>query len=234
MAIRLPIAPALGIVTAMDALWMAGAAAVGAGFGWVFPGVQHVLYSEPQYRTQAATGRKLLGLRLFAMSAAAVSLALALRPDFYEVGPALLTAACLLVLVALSSTDFDRRRIPNTLTYPAFAVALALCWAWPDRTVGEMLLGAGAGVVAAMALVGFGVLLGGGGLGLGIGDGKLIILMGAMIGWPGVFPAVVYGILLGGLVAVVMLVRHGRGATFSYGPYLAAGAALALLFPSLR
>ena len=93
---------------------------------------------------------------------------------------------------------------------------------------------AGAGVVAAMALVGFGVLLGGGGLGLGIGDGKLIILMGAMIGWPGVFPAVVYGILLGGLVAVVMLVRHGRGATFSYGPYLAAGAALALLFPSLR
>ncbi|MBK9545368.1 MAG: prepilin peptidase [Dehalococcoidia bacterium] len=96
------------------------------------------------------------------MTAAAVSLALALRPDFYEAGPALLTAACLLVLVALSSTDFDRRRIPNTLTYPAFAVALALCWAWPDRTVGEMLLGAG--VVAAMALVGFGVLLGGGGL----------------------------------------------------------------------
>lgn len=218
----------------MDAVLVVVGALVGLGFGWAFPGYQHGLYSESAFREAPAPGRKLLLLRLFAMATAGVSLALAFRPNFYEIGPAAATAAYLLVLVGLSSTDFDRRRIPNRVTYPAFAAALALCWIWPDRSVTEMLMGTGAGIVAAMALVGFGVFLGGGGLGLGIGDGKLIILMGAMIGWPGVLSGLLYGILLGGVVAVVMLVRRGRGATFSYGPCLAAGAALVMLFPNLR
>jgi leader peptidase (prepilin peptidase)/N-methyltransferase len=89
-------------------------------------------------------------------------------------------------------------------------------------------------VAAAIILVGLGILLGGGGMGLGIGDGKLMILMGAMIGWPGVIQGLFFGVLLAGVVAVVLLVRSGRAATFSYGPYLAAGAALVLLFPGLR
>ena len=148
--------------------------------------------------------------------------------------PALLTAAFLLVLVAVSSTDFDRRRIPNKLTYPAFLVALALCWVWPDRSIAGVFIGTGAGIGAAVLLVGIGLLAGGGAMGLGIGDGKLMILMGAMVGWPGILSALFYGILAAGLVALVLLIRKGRGATFSYGPYLAAGAALLLLFPDLR
>lgn len=207
---------------------------VGVAYGWFLPTWQQVLYSEPEYRSAPATGRTLWLLRIFGIAGAGAGLALAFRSDFYDFGPALLTAAFVLVLVTISSTDFERRRIPNKLTYPAFLVALALCWAWPDRSVQDILLGTAVGVAAAVLLVGLGVFFGGGGVGLGIGDGKLMILMGAMTGWPGILPALFYGVLGAGLVAVVLMVTKGRGATFSYGPYLAAGAALVLLFPDLR
>ncbi len=218
----------------MEILAVVAAVLVGVGLGWVFPGFQHRLYTEPEYRAVPASGRPLLALRLFCVVAAGTSLGLAFRPDLYHFGPALLTSACLLVLIAVSSTDFERRRIPNSVTYPAFLAALAFCWAWPDRSVGDILVGTGVGAAAAVLLVGLGILLGGGGMGLGIGDGKLMILMGAMVGWPGILPALFYGMILGGLVAVVLLVRKGRRAAFSYGPYLAAGGALVLLFPTVR
>lgn len=232
--LALLVAPLVRIVVRMDAFPMVVGALTGLVAGWVFPAYQYLLYSEAEFRAAPAAGRRLLLLRLFSMSAAGGALALAFRPDFYEFGPTLLTAAFLLVLVALSSTDFDRRRIPNKLTYPAFLVAVALCWAWPDRTVGEVFIGIGVGVAAAVLLVGVGILVGGGGMGLGIGDGKLMIVMGALVGWPGIMSALFYGILAAGLVSVVLLIRRGRGAAFSYGPYLAAGAGLLLLFPDLR
>lgn len=207
---------------------------LGLIFGWVVPAHQSVLYSEKEFQAAPATGRTLWFLRIFAMAAAGAGLALAFRSNLYEFGPALVTAGFLLVLVTVSSTDFERRRIPNVVTYPAFVVGLALCWVWPDRSVADILIGAGAGTGTAVLLVGVGVFFGGGGAGLGIGDGKLMMLMGAMVGWPAIMPALFYGILGAGLVAIVLMIRRGRGATFSYGPYLAGGAALVLLFPSLR
>ncbi len=218
----------------MDAVLPIVAGAVGVGFGWLLPVRQQFLYSEAEFQAAPATGRTLWLLRIFAMATAGAGLGLAFRQDFYDLGPALLTAVFILVLVTVSSTDFERRRIPNKVTYPAFLFALALCWAWPDRTVQDILVGTGVGTLAAVLLVGLGVFFGGGGVGLGVGDGKLMILMGAMIGWPGILPALFYGVLGAGLVAVVLMVRKGRGATFSYGPYLAAGAGLVLLFADLR
>jgi hypothetical protein len=55
-----------------------------------------------------------------------------------------------------------------------------------------------------------------------------------MVGWPGIIQALFFGILFAGVVAVAFLLSKGPRATFSYGPYLAAGAALVLLFPGLR
>ena len=218
----------------MDSAAVVVAVVVGVIAGWVFPGYQHVLYSEPEYRAAPASGKTLLALRVFCMVSAGTTLGLAFRPGLYDFGPAAVTGACLLVLVAVSSTDFERRRIPNVVTYPAFVVAMALCWAWPDRSVGNVFLGAGVGLAVGVVLVGLGIVLGGSGMGLGVGDGKLMLLLGAMIGWPGIMPALLYGMILGGVVAVTLLVRKGRNAAFSYGPYLAAGGAIALLFPGVR
>lgn len=218
----------------METFGVIAAALAGVAFGFILPAVQHNLYSEAEYRATPASGRTLWLLRIFSMVVAGAGLAFAFRPDLYEFGPALLTGVFILILVTVSSTDFERRRIPNKVSYPAFLVALALCWAWPDRSVTDILLGAGVGTAAAVLLVGLGVFLGGGGMGLGVGDGKLMMVIGAMVGWPGVIAALFYGILGAGIVALVLMVKQGRGATFSYGPYLAGGAALLLLFPSLR
>ena len=88
-------------------------------------------------------------------------------------------------------------------------------------------------MAVAVVLIALGALFGGGSMGLGIGDGKLIILLGLILGWPSLMPALFYGIVGAGLVAVVLLFTKGRRATFSYGPYLAAGGALLLLFPAI-
>jgi prepilin signal peptidase PulO-like enzyme (type II secretory pathway) len=217
----------------MDLAAMLSAGLPGAVAGWMFPQFQHDLYTEPEFREQPATGRTLLLLRLFCAISACAGLALAFRPDHYDVGPAALSAAFLLLLVALSSTDFERRRIPNKLTYPAAVLAIVVCWAWPDRSVGDIALGGLVAVGVAALLVGLGAVVGGPGLALGIGDGKLIIVLGLILGWPGIMPALFYGIAGAGVVAVVLMVRKGRRATFSYGPYLAAGGAIVLLFPSV-
>lgn len=196
----------------------------GAVFGALTPRFQHRLYSEAEFRAAPASGRKLLLLQAFGALAGGTSLALAFRPGFYDALPSLLTAAFLLVLVVLSCTDFDRRRIPNVVTYPAAAAALAVCWVWPDRSVGEVAIGAAAAVAVA---VGLGFMRFGG------GDLKLVVLMGVLLGWRALMPALLYGFLFGGLVAVVLLLRGGRRSTFAYGPYLAIGAGIVMLFPSI-
>ena len=217
----------------MDLAAMLGAGLFGAVAGWMFPPFQHHLYSETEFRENPASGRTLLLLRLFCAVGAGAGLALAFRPGPYSIGPATLSALILLALVALSSTDFERRRIPNKLTYPAAVFAVAVCWAWPDRSVADIALGGGIAIAVAALMVGLGAVIGGPGLALGIGDGKLIIVLGLILGWPGIMPALFYGIAGAGVVALVLMVRKGRRATFSYGPYLAAGGAVVLLFPSL-
>jgi leader peptidase (prepilin peptidase)/N-methyltransferase len=166
----------------------------------------------------------LLLLRAFAVPAGAAALGLAFRPDHYDFGPALLTAGFLLVLLTLASTDFHRRRIPNKLTYPAAMAAMAVCWAWPDRSIAEIAIGATAALAVAVLLV-F--------LRFGGGDSKLVVVIGLLVGWPGVMPAILYGVVLGGGVALALLFVRGRGSTFAYGPYLAVGAAIVMLFPGV-
>jgi leader peptidase (prepilin peptidase)/N-methyltransferase len=64
----------------------------------------------------------------------------------------------------------------------------------------------------------------------GLGDAKLILLIGLLTGWPAVLSALLLGIIAAGIVAAVLIVLRGRGATYSYGPYLAAGAVVVLLW----
>ena len=214
------------------------AGVVGVGLGWLFPQFQHHLYTEPGFRAAPAAGRKLLVLRLFCVAAAGISLALAFRPDFYEFGPAALTAGFLLVLVALSSTDFERKRIPNKLTYPAFAIALAVCWAWPDRTAADVLTGCAVAISIGIGFFALGLVVGAAlrvdVIPFGIGDAKLILLAGAVVGWPGIVPVVTYGVVLGGVLSASLIMRRRWRAVFSYGPFFAAGAAIVMLAPGLR
>jgi len=210
-------------------------AVLGLGVGWSFPSRQHLLYRQPEFRSFPANGRKLLFLRVFAAISSAAVLALAFRPGHYGAGPAILTAAFGLLLVAVSSTDFERRIIPDRVSYPAIATAIALAWAWPDRTLTGIAVGGAAAAGIAVVLYLFGILVGGAvgspATAFGLGDVKLIILIGLLVGWPAILSALFIGVLAAGVPSVVMLVS-GRGRqVFSYGPYLALGGLIVMLFP---
>jgi len=210
------------------------AGCAGLSFGWFVPRIQHRLYSKPEYREHPATGRKLVVLRLFLALSCGAAAALAFRPGHYAFGPALLTALFSFALLVTASTDFERRIIPNLVSYPAIVAALAFSWAWPDRSVTAIVLGGGLAIAIAVALFALGLVAGslfGGGAALGMGDAKLVIWIGFLAGWPAVTYALIYGVLAAGVVSVVLLVRGGAHKTFSYGPYLVAGSLVVMLFP---
>jgi prepilin signal peptidase PulO-like enzyme (type II secretory pathway) len=199
--------------------------------GWFAGALQHRLYREQEFRASPATGRAAWLIRGGLALACAIVVALAFRPDHYDFGPALLTALFGIAFCVMASTDFERRRITNTLSYPTLAAALLLCWAWPDRDVSDITQGAAAGMAIGAGMFALGVALGGPIAGLGLGDLKLIVVIGAVLGWPVVLYALFIGVLAAGVPGLV-LTLSGRGKSyFSYGPYLALGAIIALLWP---
>lgn len=210
------------------------AASLGVVVGALIPTLQHRLYRSGEHRANPVSGTKLRLLQAFCALATGAAWGLAFRPGYYEFGPAALTAAFALVFIVLSSTDLERRIIPNRLSYPAIGAAVVFCWAWPDRTSADILAGGAFGLAVAAAMVALGVVVGGllrvRDIAFGMGDAKLIVLIGLTTGWPGVMSALFYGVLLAGGAAFVLLFRRGWRSVFSYGPYLAAGGVIVLLW----
>jgi leader peptidase (prepilin peptidase)/N-methyltransferase len=134
------------------------------------------------------------------------------------------TAVFCAALAALTVIDLRERRIPNRLTYAGTLVALgAAALAGLDAFTFALLGGLAAfGVMAAFYVLGRGRL--------GAGDVKLSMLSGAVLGLGAVPAFLLVGTALGALAGgALLLMGRGRSATFAYGPYLAAGAAVVLL-----
>jgi leader peptidase (prepilin peptidase)/N-methyltransferase len=143
---------------------------------------------------------------------------------------AVLLAPFVGVLLALAVIDARTKKLPNRIVYPtlvASAVYLAVA--------------ALAGAPVDLAGAGIGFLAYGGGLlvvalvspkGMGMGDVKLAALIGLVLGALGlryVAVAAGLGILLGGVGAVVaLLAGASRKQAVPFGPFLAAGAVLAV------
>ena len=143
----------------------------------------------------------------------------------------LLCAFCA-VMIAVAVIDLDLRIIPNRITYPsypAFAGAVVLGWALgQDLNPLHAALGALAygGFFLVIALISP--------RGLGMGDVKLTGLIGLVLGAVGLrFVGVAAGvaILIGGVAAIVALAAgRGRKGAIPFGPSLAAGAIIAVVF----
>ena len=220
----------------MDIVVSAAGALGGFAFGWFATAYQHLLYREPTFREEHLAGRRLLVARVLLAVACATAAGLALRPDHYDLGPALLTAAFAFSLLVLASADFERKRLPNKLMYPSIVLAMAFSWAWPDRDIQQVIFGAGVAIGIAGVLFAFGMLtgalLGVRATAFGLGDVKLIVLLGLLCGWPAFFPALLYGVLAAGVVSVALVLRGRSKSVFSYGPYLVLGGLVVLLWPS--
>ncbi|MFF3940718.1 prepilin peptidase [Streptomyces phaeofaciens] len=162
-----------------------------------------------------------------ALVCAALAAATGTRP---ELGVWLLLAPAGVLLAAV---DLRVRRLPDPLTLPLPAAALALLAAaalLPEH--------AGSWTTALLATL----ALGGGHLllhrlnpaGLAFGDVKLALGTGAVLGWYGwptvmlgTFAGFLYGALYGG--ALVAVRRAGRRTTIAFGPFMLAGALTGLL-----
>ncbi len=115
-------------------------------------------------------------------------------------------------MVALIFIDFDHQILPNSITLPGMAVALALAGPRLDVSVRDALLGAllGAGLLLLVSEVYFRLRKM---EGLGMGDVKMMGMVGAFVGWKGVLLTLFLGSLSGTLAGlVVMASSKGRPA----------------------
>ncbi len=143
-----------------------------------------------------------------------------------EWGPTILGGLFAAIFLALMTTDLERRLIPNRIVYPAILLAIAVSWAWPDRSVGQVF--AGGGLAFAIMLAVFIVSLGR----FGFGDVKMATLMGFTAGFPAMTVGLFFTAISAGLVAVVLLLTGivRRGQYIPYGPFIAIGAIISLFW----
>jgi prepilin signal peptidase PulO-like enzyme (type II secretory pathway) len=147
---------------------------------------------------------------------------------FAEVGPALLGGFFSLVFLTLTLTDLERHLLPNRIIYPSILVAIAFCWAWPQSSELQILLGGAVAIGLAGLMFAFSLLFGADAFGLG--DVKMIILMGFVLGFPAVIFAIFLGTIVAGVVAGFLVVTRIRSLKdyIPHGPFLALGAVVAL------
>jgi leader peptidase (prepilin peptidase)/N-methyltransferase len=136
------------------------------------------------------------------------------------------------VMLAVGAIDLDHKIIPNRITYPAFpvlAATIVVGWAiGQDLDPIRALIGALAygGVFLLIAVIAP--------RGLGMGDVKLTALIGLVMGSLGLrYVGVAAGaaILLGGLGGIVaLLAGRGRKSAIPFGPFLTAGALVAVFW----
>ncbi len=147
----------------------------------------------------------------------------------YRFGPtpdAVVAAALLAVLVALTTIDLEHQILPDLITLPGIlAGALANLATsrvpWLESLIGIVV---GGGVFVVIILVSGG--------GMGGGDMKLGAMLGAFLGWKVVLLSIFVAVALGAGMALVLMASgvRGRKDPIPFGPFLALGGAAGLFW----
>ena len=145
--------------------------------------------------------------------------------------PALVYGVFFSALLIISWIDWDYLIISDAITLPGIILGV-LCSLW-ILPVGffNSLIGVivGGGVLLAMAWISPFLF---GKEGLGGGDIKLLAMVGAFLGWKLALVTLMIASILGALVGVGLMVVSAmkRGQYLPFGPFLALGAVISLLF----
>ena len=143
------------------------------------------------------------------------------------------------ILVQVLGFDLKTRYILDLVMFPSWAIALALAfvtpwtaavtWPWPDWRTAPVAAVIAGGV---FLLLYFGGQLIFGAEAFGFGDVKLAVFIGMATGLSNlrVAHALLYGVFLGGFVAIILLITRIRKMkeAVPYGPFLTLGTLLVL------
>jgi len=135
------------------------------------------------------------------------------------------------VLIVITFIDIDHRIIPDRMTLPGILVFFIAAFAIPSLSWIDSLLG---------------IVIGGGSLflvavvyhllahkeGMGGGDIKLLAMIGALVGWKGVFFTIFVSSAVGTLAGLIIMIitRQNLKLAVPFGPFLSIGAATYIFF----
>jgi leader peptidase (prepilin peptidase)/N-methyltransferase len=134
-------------------------------------------------------------------------------------------------LVVLAFIDLDTKRLPDVITIPGTVLFFAAAFAAHDVPWTERAIGVAVGYLVVRLIADFYYYV----LhreGLGLGDGKLLAMIGAVMGWRSI-PVVLFAAsVVGSLIAIpLLLLSRKRGEAVAlgkiqvpFGPFLALGA----------
>jgi len=147
-------------------------------------------------------------------------------------GPAALTALLLIwSLIALTFIDFDTQLLPDSITQPLIWLGLLCNLNGLFTTLGSALIGAVAGYLTLWTIYWLFKLVAKK-EGMGYGDFKLLAAIGAWLGWQMLPLVILLSSLVGAAVGIslILFAGHGRQIPIPFGPYLAGGGLIALLW----
>ena len=147
-------------------------------------------------------------------------------------GPAALTALLLTwSLIALTFIDFDTQLLPDSITQPLIWLGLLCNLNGLFTTLGSALIGAVAGYLTLWSIYWLFKLVAKK-EGMGYGDFKLLAAIGAWLGWQMLPLVILLSSLVGAAVGIslILFAGHGRQIPIPFGPYLAGGGLIALLW----
>jgi len=142
--------------------------------------------------------------------------------------------ALISAMIVITFIDLDFQIIPDVITLPGMLIGLAAAQFFlPDPFARYSLLGftssliglvAGGGSFYLIAILSRG--------GMGGGDVKMMAMVGAFMGWKGVFLTTLLGSLTGSLVGIALMLFKGKGrkTKIPFGPFLAMGSLVTLFF----
>ncbi len=129
------------------------------------------------------------------------------------------------VLAVVTLTDLEQRIIPNKVLIVGAVLCLAIAVPTDPAGVSERLIAsAAAGGIFFLVVLAYPA-------GMGLGDVKLAATMGLFLG-RAVAPAILAALLIGSLVGLILIARHGsraRKMAIPFGPFLALGGVVGLL-----
>jgi leader peptidase (prepilin peptidase) / N-methyltransferase len=170
--------------------------------------------------------------RYFAVELLTGVIAVALLHHFGVTPTLFLYFAFAAALIVVTFIDVDYLIIPDAISLPGIGVGLTASFLFEgmptpiESAIGIVL---GGGILWAVA---FGYEKLTGVEGMGFGDVKLLAMIGAFLGWRGVPLCLLIGSLSGSVIGITAMAILGKNRRWEipFGPFLALGALLTLLF----